>query len=396
MHHVSRCCCRQNTILRHHIIPVDHFWDQTLLPGCNHFYRPAAPLYYAIFRQHIGTLELKPFIWTPPSFAITSTPSRKSSPTKVWCTINTSTVTGHMLLIFSSTVLTPKLVRVFPSTVTTFASLGLHKQHTDLHINIFEHPRSTWAMHLHPSTSSLTGNASMFTCLGRRPALASFPLCRLPGIPMQSDRSFDIWSTVTFSTIIKPSCPSSLHVHGCSHYPHSWGWIMDSISSFSHFGQQSPPWHLHMVTRPLWQFGLQVYGLQPGWFELSHRVNLMSVSIFTDVQSCYLTCCGNPATNAQAIHFSGGLSPTWQASLSSAARNSSTVSLSWSHRIINCSNATTMNTVVRVHLISPISALCWVANTQWEPHLSTSMGECAQPFLHLLACRSFLLAQAIL
>ena len=95
----------------------------------------------------------------------------------------------------------------------------------------------------------------MFTCLGRRPALASFP--------------------VTFSAIVVPGCPSSLLVPGCSHYPGSWVWRMDSILSFSHYAQQSPPWHLHEAAGPLWQFGLQIYGPQPGWLELSHRVDLM-------------------------------------------------------------------------------------------------------------------------
>ena len=97
---------------------------------------------------------------------------------------------------------------------------------------------------------------------------------------MQSDLSFGIWSNITFGAIILPGCLSLLHVSGCSHYPGSWGWHRDSIPSFSHSSQQSPPQHLHVVTGPLWQFGLQVYGPQPGWLELSHRVNLMSKCLF--------------------------------------------------------------------------------------------------------------------
>ena len=69
----------------------------------------------------------EPLIWTLPSFAIMATPSWRSSPNKVWCTINTSMVTRRMLLIFSSTVQTPRLVRVFPSAVTTFALLDLYE-----------------------------------------------------------------------------------------------------------------------------------------------------------------------------------------------------------------------------------------------------------------------------
>ena len=71
----------------------------------------------------------------------------------------------------------------------------------------------------------------------------------------------------------------------------------------------------------------------------------------------------------QAIHFSGGFTPTWQANLLSAARNSSTFSPSWSCYVTNCSNAmntSTVNAVVRGCLISLISALYWVADTQRE------------------------------
>ena len=60
-HHVSRCCCRWNTILRCCIIPVDHFWDRTSFPGCNHFYRPVASLYCVISRLHVGVPEPKPY-----------------------------------------------------------------------------------------------------------------------------------------------------------------------------------------------------------------------------------------------------------------------------------------------------------------------------------------------
>ncbi|CAE1296936.1 unnamed protein product [Acanthosepion pharaonis] len=103
----------------------------------------------------------EPLIWTPPSFAITSTPSRRSSPGKVWCTINTSTVTGRMFLIFNSIVSTPRLVRVFPSAVTICASLALHERYADLH--------------LRPSTSSLiTGSASMLYLPGEETGAGVF------------------------------------------------------------------------------------------------------------------------------------------------------------------------------------------------------------------------------
>ena len=48
------------TVLWCHIIPVDCFWDRTLLSGCNDFYRLVAPLYCAISCQPKGTLEPKP------------------------------------------------------------------------------------------------------------------------------------------------------------------------------------------------------------------------------------------------------------------------------------------------------------------------------------------------
>ena len=87
-----------------------------------------------------------------------------------------------------------------------------------------------------------------------------FSPSHFPGTPMPSVPSFGIQSTVTFGTIIVPSCSSSLHVPGCSHYPGSSGWHIDSILNFSHSSQQPPPRHLQ-------QFGLQVYGPQPGWLE---------------------------------------------------------------------------------------------------------------------------------
>ena len=181
-----------------------------------------------------------------------------------------------MLLIFSFTVPTPRLVRVFAGSYNLCLSRS-HEWHANLHINIFEHLEFTRTMHPHPSMSSLImGSTSMFTCLKRRLALASFLLSCFLGTPMQSDPSFYIWSIVSFSAIVIPGCFSSLHIPGWSHYPGSWGWCMDSIPSFSHSGQQSPPQHLHMIAGPLQQFGLQVYGLQPGWLELSHRVDLMS------------------------------------------------------------------------------------------------------------------------
>ena len=147
----------------------------------------------------------------------------------------------------------PRLVKVFPSVVTTLASLCLHEQHADLLINVFEHPKSIRAVHLSPSMSSLI--------------MGSISYVHLPGKETSTQ-------------------PSSI---------------------------------------------------------------------------CCLTCYGNPAKNAQAIHFSNGLSLTWRASFLSAAKNSLTISPLQSRHVTNFSNATnasTANAVVRARLISLISALC--------------------------------------
>ena len=195
------------------------------------------------------------------------------------------------VVIFSYTVPTPRLVRDFPSVVTTFASLGLHEWLTDLHINGFEHSESTRAVHLRPPMSSLiTESASMFTCLGRRPAQASSPLSRFPGTPMQSDPFFGIWSTVTFGAIVVLSCPSSLHVPGCCHYPGSWVGTRTAYRVPPILVSKYLYGIFHVAARPQRQFGLQVYGLQPGWLELSHRVDLMSKCPFA------------PTTEAAAWH----------------------------------------------------------------------------------------------
>ena len=67
-------------------------------------------------------------------------------------------------------------------------------------------------------------------------------------------------------------------------------------------------------------------------------------------------------------------------SVLSAARNSLTVSSLWSRQLFKCNK----------HIYSkqwwgwawfPRYQLCWVADTQQEPHQSNSRGECARPFL---------------
>ena len=239
----------------------------------------------------------------------------------------------------------------------------------------------------------------MFTCLGRIPALASFSLSHFPGTPMQSDPSFGIWSTITFGAIIVPGCPSSLHVTGCSHYPGScgWGWRTDSLPYFSHSGQ-----HLHVVTGPLRRFGLQVYGPKLGWLSLSHRVDLMSKCPFapSPETTAWHTVATQQQTRRLSIFHMVFLQPG-----KPVFRVRPGIPRLSLHREVTASETVQMP---RTHLRRTqwwrrawfpryqFSDLGWVADTQREPHPSTSRGECARPFVHLLACRSTLLARAIL
>ena len=203
-----------------------------------------------------------------PSFAITSTPSRRSSPNKVGAQSIPLWLLGVCCQFSASLCWHSGWYGFFYQHLQSLPTYTLKSLNT----------QSLLGLCICPSMSSLiTGSTSMFTCLRRRPALVSFT-------PPPRVVSQTLWCKVTHPLasetprpFVAPSCLSSLHVLGEG--------IIQVIGVGTQTTYQISPIlvsnHLHRIcTWPLRQFGLQVYGPQPRWLELLHRVDLMSNSPF--------------------------------------------------------------------------------------------------------------------